>query len=477
MSAGETEIAARITTALDALGIVVASGATPAQRLAEALDADASGSTVWIVLAVLRGVYPHPDEVREARNALVLEGGAHFVAHTLRALKRIVPTSYELLRDAFVVDVFHTAETELATGIQRVVRETVRRWNADRDIVLATWTVDRRGMRRLTAAEEGTALYGDPPSGLAPSAAPLLIPIGGTYVMPELGAEPWRTDKVAAIAEYSSTRTGMIGHDCVPLTSAETTGAGMPAGFARYLSAAARMDLLSVTSGASAIEYEGWRHMLSGIGLAGPEIVKHALACEVGAVSDASVAQFRTRLERPDLPLVVVVGSHEPRKNHLAVLRAAEQVWRRGVEFELLFIGGNSWNSGRFERKVAQLQAAGRPVHTVSAITDAALYAAYVVARVTVYPSLNEGFGLPVAESLLLGTPVITSDFGSMAELARGTGGVLIDPRSADELPVALESLLTDEVRIAALIAESARFVARSWDDYAAETWDFFAGS
>ena len=62
-----------------------------------------------------------------------------------------------------------------------------------------------------------------------------------------------------------------------------------------------------------------------------------------------------------DLPLVLVVGSHEPRKNHRALLHAAERLWRDGVQFSLLFVGGNAWHSEGFVGDLEQLQRDGRP--------------------------------------------------------------------------------------------------------------------
>ena len=122
--------------------------------------------------------------------------------------------------------------------------------------------------------------------------------------------------------------------------------------------------------------------------------------------------------------MVLVVGSHEPRKNHLAVLHAAELLWREGVAFSLLFVGGNSWKSEEFQAIVRNLQIARRPIQVVEAVDDPTLWAFYELAYCTVFPSLNEGFGLPVAESLAAGTPVVTSDYGSMAEIgALGGGG------------------------------------------------------
>ena len=127
--------------------------------------------------------------------------------------------------------------------------------------------------------------------------------------------------------------------------------------------------------------------------------------------------------------MVLCVGSHEPRKNHLAVLHAAELLWREGFAFSLVFIGGNAWRDDRFLEHVERLQDAGRPMVSVRALPDDLLWAAYDLAHCLVFPSLNEGFGLPIAESLASGTPVVTSEFGSMREIAGHGGGLLVDPR------------------------------------------------
>ena len=93
-------------------------------------------------------------------------------------------------------------------------------------------------------------------------------------------------------------------------------------------------------------------------------------------------------------------------------------------------MGGNSWNSQAFQATLSGLAAAGRPVESISAASDDLLWGGYRVARFTVFPSLNEGFGLPLAESLACGTPAVTSDFGSMREIVElGGGALLVDPR------------------------------------------------
>ena len=218
----------------------------------------------------------------------------------------------------------------------------------------------------------------------------------------------------------------------------------------------------------------GWRSMLQSIGMPGPRIEAVVLPTEAPPEDPAATAEASARLAVGALPLILVVGSHEPRKNHLAVLHAAELLWREGLLFSLSFIGGNSWNSESFTETLAGMQAAGRPVEAISAATDNLLWGGYRTARFTVFPSLNEGFGLPVAESLACGTPVITSDFGSMKEIAdAGGGALLVNPRNDHSIANGMRTLLTDHQLYAqGLAAQAAARPLVTWDNYAAETWD-----
>ncbi len=450
------------------------------RALFQALDDERSLRNVWLVLSVAKLALPTDDEVRAAHRVVVRDGAAAAFAdsmvRTRAAFRR--GRRVELLRSAVVVDVRHTAETDLATGIQRVARETVRRWDKARDLVFVTWTHDGRAMRRLVPDERATALHGVQPTHRSPTRADksIVVPVDGHYILPELAAEIWRTGRVAAMAEYSSTRTSVIGFDCVPLTTAETVGDGMPTAFARNLGAVARMDRLGAISDAAATEYSGWRSMLGGTGLPGPDIRSVLLAAEPGHASEDDRAEFAELVALGASPLVIVVGSHEPRKNHMAVLQAAELAWREGLEFQLVFVGGNAWNSLDFSDALELLQNAGRPARAVSALPDRLLWAAYSLARFTVFTSINEGFGLPVAESLALGTPVLTSNYGSMQQIAATGGAVVADPRDDYSILAGMRALLTDERLYTRLRAEASRYPVRTWDTYADELWDYFVG-
>jgi glycosyltransferase involved in cell wall biosynthesis len=157
------------------------------------------------------------------------------------------------------------------------------------------------------------------------------------------------------------------------------------------------------------------------------------------------------------------------------VLEAGERLWREGLRFELVFMGGSTWRAeGYFDTYVERLQGAGRAVRVERRVSENRLWTAYRNARFTLFPSLIEGFGLPVAESLAAGTPVITSNYGSMAELAAGGGVLTVDPRDVEELTMQMRRLLTDDALADDLRREARRRDLGNWNDYARGLWEFF---
>jgi glycosyltransferase involved in cell wall biosynthesis len=265
----------------------------------------------------------------------------------------------------------------------------------------------------------------------------------------------------------------VIGFDFIPMTATETVTESMSANFATYLSVVKYAERLSAISGATARDFSAFNAMLESQGLSGPVVAAHPLPTETPARVEADVELVRRELHLGSVPLVLAVGSHEPRKNHLVLLEAAHRLWRSGVSFHLLMIGGSGWRGQEFDELVEVLQTAHYPLTVWKRASEQRLWASYHLARFTVFPSLVEGFGLPVAESLACGTPAITSDFGSMAELAPAGGGVLtVDPRDIDALEAAMHRLLIEPDTLGALRDEAARRDLGTWDDYARAVWN-----
>lgn len=454
------------------------------RRLADVLGEPAA-DRIWLALAVISGRLPLQSEVEAAVRRARLDGPLAAVAPVLAAVDLTYPVERQpwprvrVVTGEVLVDLHHTSHTALATGIQRVARQAAVRWQRDHAPRFVGWTHQLDALRQLTAVQESNALHGnaadDPELNFA--AGEVIVPWKSTYLLPELLTEPERARGLLGMLRFSGGRAGMIGFDCVPLTSAETTADGMGGGYSMMLSALAHGDRIAAISESAAIEYRGWRTMLSGAGLAGPDVSAVSLPVEAVRPGDAALAEARDRLIAGGLPMVLCVGSHEPRKNHLAVLHAAELLWREDVPFSLMFVGGNAWSSEHFVHSQAAMQAAGRPVEAVRALSDQLLWAAYRLARCVIFPSMNEGFGLPVAESLASGTPVITSGFGSMREIAAHGGALLVDPRDDHSITEALRRMLTDDALHSELAAQARAVPTRTWEQYAAETWDYLTGS
>ena len=452
--------------------------------LSELEDAlhDPQPEEVWLALTVLTCQLPDVAAVQRTIRAIRLDGPT---AALSAALDQNWPVSgpvgpeVEVVDGGVLVDVHHTARNLFATGIQRVVRETARRWIRLPDVTLIGWGQDYGHFRRLSPAEIDGLIGG---ASMAPKAPLLsvgdrvLVPWKCTHLIAELPVEPGRTGRYQAFARFSGSTTGLIGHDCIPLTAGETVDDGMSLNFANFLAAAAHLDRIATVSSAAEAEFRGWRTMLSGTGLPGPDIGCIPEPVHAETPSDTALRQAHDLLAIGTLPIVLAVGSHEPRKNHLAVLHAAELLWREGLLFTLVFVGGSSWKSAAFDSQLEVVRSAGRPVQIIRALPDDLLWAAYRQAYCTVFASLHEGYGLPVAESLASGTPVITSNFGSMRDLASRGGALLVDPRQDDQLADALRQLLLDRSLRDRLAAEAATIPRRSWDDYATDTWNYLVG-
>jgi glycosyltransferase involved in cell wall biosynthesis len=164
--------------------------------------------------------------------------------------------------------------------------------------------------------------------------------------------------------------------------------------------------------------------------------------------------------------LVIYVSSFHGRKNHLTLLRAAEKLWSEGASFELHLIGRNvDMPFNNIVRQIWKLQRRGRALRWLRHVNDQALSRAYRDCRFTVYPSLMEGFGLPIVESLLYGKPCICGGNGALGEVARG-GGCLIIDQTSDAIAAGIRKLLIDQEAYAHLCSEARTRKFRSWFDY-----------
>jgi len=134
-----------------------------------------------------------------------------------------------------------------------------------------------------------------------------------------------------------------------------------------------------------------------------------------------------------------------------------------------LIIVGKEWRSISFEHHL------GKYIRYIGYVSDADLPAVYALATVFVYPSLHEGFGLPILESMTCGTPVITS-LSTATQEASNDAAILVDPTRPHEIAGQLQSVLEDTHLQRKLINDGrARVQQMSWYNTAMQIYQEFA--
>lgn len=166
-------------------------------------------------------------------------------------------------------------------------------------------------------------------------------------------------------------------------------------------------------------------------------------------------------------PYLLYVGKRGLYKNFDTFFRALQPVLRQHSDLHLICAGGGSFSSS--EKEMFQASGFERRIHYRS-ITDLSLYELYHQAEAFVFPSLNEGFGIPVLEAFSAGCPAILSNRSSLPEVG-ADAAVYFDPEQADSITLAVEKVLTDSALKQVLRQKGAqRLTHFSWEKTAAKT-------
>jgi glycosyltransferase involved in cell wall biosynthesis len=376
-----------------------------------------------------------------------------------------------------LLDLTHTSHTRARTGIQRVARALRRELPGAAAVCFDPY---EGAWRPLEQWEEANLDSADPSPGrseLWPLAARLRgrlrrlrrrsPALGGAkagtgatggIVVPEIFSTRVAAALPALFAASSGPKVALF-HDAIALQFPEFSPRSVVARFPGYLRQLLAFDGIAANSEASRESLLGyWRWLCAA---ATPPVAAISLGLDPAPPEPAPVAT-------PAGPTILCVGTIEGRKNHAALLDACEILWERGLQFRLRLIGLARPETGAAAlARLERLRSAGRPVIYDGPVGDAALESAYRECAFTVYPSLAEGFGLPVAESLSRGRPCICSGRGALGEIARGGGCLALDGVGAADIASAIGRLLgsPSELSVLAQAARSRRFP--TWSDYA----------
>ncbi len=167
-------------------------------------------------------------------------------------------------------------------------------------------------------------------------------------------------------------------------------------------------------------------------------VIHEALPQEVVAASQSITEEVEAAVVhrlKLDRPYILAVGTREPRKNMDRLIKAWLPLAK---EYQLLIAGAAGWDDSDkwLAESKGQLRLLGK-------VTDQELAVLYSQAEAFAYPSLYEGFGLPILEAFHHGTPVVTSNVSSLPEVA-GNAAVLVNPESVESIRDGLKAILSE---------------------------------
>ena len=382
-------------------------------------------------------------------------------------------------RAPLLFDATHTSHTAAQTGIQRVCRRLFEELHGQGQAAPICYDPHLIGWRPLAPGE--VAVLRDCSGGAGKSRGAKwtlgqkisgatnrwlgqrpALPSATGLICPELFSAKVGSHLPELLAGVAGPRVAIF-YDAIALKYPELTPPGTVARFPAYLRELLLFDgvaAISEDSAASLRDYWRW------LGVNNPPPV-HAIPLGIDRPADPANGADISALAIPRLLCVCTI---EGRKNHLALLEACETLWSEGLAFELQLVGlARADTAGPALARINQLKNAGRPLLFKGSVPEAELHTAYRSCSFTVYPSLIEGFGMPVLESLYYGKPCVCSGHGALGESAHDGGCAPLESVDATSLAGALRRLLQQPVELATLSAAARARHLKTWPEYTAE--------
>lgn len=369
----------------------------------------------------------------------------------------------------------HTARYEGNSGVQRVVRSLIKALQArGRELVCVSWSPAEYTLVRAGTAELETLARYDGPPASEPQQAGVPLHLNGLdgsglegawLLVPEVPPAGGRGQRITAdLIDYAHSKgmkTAFIFYDLVPLLVDGYED--MRETQADYVQQMALADLvLPISEHAGETLRRYYDDTLRLPVSSRPMIVDLPLAEAFGDGRRPEIAPAPS-----NGPIrIMALGTIEPRKNQVALLRAFNRLCARRSDLDLeLHVVGHLHPGVAADFQA--LAAANPRINDRRYLSDAEVIDLYRRSTFSVFASVEEGFGLPIAESLWFGRPVVCASFGAMEEIARSGGCLAIDTHSEEAIELAIEQMADDPVLRARLGVEAKRRSFRSWEAYA----------
>ncbi len=372
-----------------------------------------------------------------------------------------------------MIDVSNSATNTSNSGILRVTRRLSRELQKLINPIFVIWDEAEQGLVLPTAEEFATlSSYNGPVLFdrlyLSPSREKRiqLKNILDTYqsrikwlLLPEMAMGSF--GPIIDFARRHAISLGSIFYDAIPLLRPDLCAAGVAANHSAYMTNMAGVDLvfpISHYSGSCLSDF--WNNKG-----ASAQVMDELLPGEFG-----SAPRNRDRYQWNSKEFsILCVSTLEPRKNHKRLLEALLLLEQRHpeVHWKLVLVGATYFNDSEISGYVDNLCNRNTRIKWLKVVDDDTMITLYRDSAFTVYPSLIEGYGMPIVESIWHGRPCICSKDGVMGELARDGGCLGVDVENIEEICNAIYRLSTDRDLYEGLFDEAISRKIKTWEEYA----------
>ena len=375
-----------------------------------------------------------------------------------------------------LIDLSHTSHTHAKTGVQRVARAFIthaatpsegitydpyeKKWR-----ILETWEYNNLTHTNLSKKRGAKWPISAQIKGRAKRFfnSSTLDLKGRALFVPEIFSPLVNSQFSELFACINGPRVAIF-HDALALSHPDYTPPKTLIRFPSYLQELARFDAIITISAFSKnqlLDYWNWAGLKNT-----PEVKAIPLGIDTPPV--------RSQIKTSPRPSILCVGSIEGRKNHYALLQACERLWEDGTDFELVLIGlPQNQTAHQALSLIETLKAKQRPLIYKGAADDTVKEEAYQTCLFTIYPSLCEGYGIPIAESLARAKPCICLGSGAMGEIAQGGGCLTLESGDVTSIQNGIKELLSNPRLLEDLTQKAKARPIKSWETYVQEVTQY----
>lgn len=320
------------------------------------------------------------------------------------------------------IDVSNTCQREKITGIQRVVFEISRRLlNTNSYLLLIT--------------DEGMLSY----NLLTGFEKDITFRRGDVLLMPEVGIDHCNLLVDVMFKNKSAGgRNVSIVYDLIPINYPLTCAPAVSYKFHHWLkNCALESDLVLSNTETVATQIRSIAHDYLDGKTGSPKIDYFKLGCEIPAIKSEAILSNTKLFSFSTANVFLSVGTIEPRKGYAISLDAADRAWRSGADFIYVIVGRYGWSQAKIRERILNHDLYGKKLIWLEDVNDAELTKLYKISKFLIFPSIDEGFGLPLVEAAQHNLPAIASDIPVFREIA-GDSARYFEAANSDELAEAI---------------------------------------